>query len=163
SQAIVLAAGGTGIGDKADSFHFMSVADKGTTQVIANVRDFTRINDGSMAGVMFRESLDPDAALVFIGPVSDGKSGRAIIRNTKRLAAQVVPQGSTTSPAALLATGQWLRPQRNGATISAYAGTRAGVSTAQTKIAEVTLKLANPMANGYFGLAATSGQPATTT
>lgn len=53
--------GGTGVGGDADEFHFASREATGGVTVIARVTELTATDPAAMAGVMVRDSLDPDA------------------------------------------------------------------------------------------------------
>jgi hypothetical protein len=163
SQTVSIMAGGRGIGGTADSFHFMYVAAATNAQVLGNIKAQTMADDKTMSGVMFRESLDPDAAMVFVGPAGDGMSGRVVLRRKKGDMALVVPADAMTAPAPSLKVGQWLRLQRTGNKIVIYAGGRGSVAAANAvPIGTVELTLAGG-GDGYFGIAATAGSTNMTT
>jgi hypothetical protein len=158
TQALTITATGTGIGGTADSFHFTRVAARGDAQVLGIIRSHTMAGANTMSGVMFRESLDPDAAMVFVGPTGDGMSGRVVIRRQKGAAAVVAPMDAMMAPAPSLKTAQWLRLQRLGNNVLIYVGSRQGVSDPNAQpIGTIPLTLANPGQDAYYGIAATAG------
>src|SRR5204862_403095 len=82
--------GGTGSGGMADSFHFVYRPMVGDAELLGRMttlamQDSTLIPDPTAtAGLMIRDSLDPDAAMVYVGPVGDGKTGGQIVVRTKK-------------------------------------------------------------------------------
>jgi hypothetical protein len=158
NQRIQLKGGGaTGIGAKADAFHFVHQLMPGDASFMGRVNSLGMIDPGTTAGLMIRETLDPDAAMVFVGPVGDGKmGGHVIVRKQKGADALVTPADPAAPPLVELKAGQWIRLVRQGATIRILAGTRAAVEDESGSEGMVTLSLSKPTAPLYFGLAATS-------
>jgi hypothetical protein len=158
SQRITVYGGGTtGIGGKADAFHFVSRPMTGDAELIGRVTSLGMVDPNTTAGLMIRESLDPDAAMVFLGPIGDGKTGgRVVVRKQKGQAALVTPTDPTAAPLAELKTSQWMRLVRTGATVRIFAGTRLGVSDDSASLGSVTLTLAKATSPLYFGMASTS-------
>ena len=94
--------GGAGIGGDADECHFASREATGGVTVIARVTELTAADPGAMAGVMVRDSLDPNApiAAVLVTPAS-GVS--YLLRNSVGAAVTTVAQEAT------LAVPVWVR------------------------------------------------------
>jgi hypothetical protein len=150
----VIGGGTTGIGGTADSLFFMYQQVPGDGVVQGRLFSMTMADANSAAGFMIRESLDPDAAMVFVGGVGDGMGGRVIVRRAKGQAAVAVPMDGVMAS---------LRPNNNtvmrlvrvGSTIRVYAGASNAVETDATLVGGgmVELTLANPNAAGglFYG------------
>jgi hypothetical protein len=156
SERITVYGGGAaGIGGKADAFRFVSRPITGDAELIGRVTSLSMVDPGTTGGLMIRESLDPDSAMVFVGPAGDGKTGgRVIARKAKGEDAVTTP----IDPTMLLPdlkTSQWMRLVRVGSTIKVYAGTRLVSSNEMGSLGTITLtlKTTGPL---YFGFASTS-------
>jgi hypothetical protein len=158
SQRITVYGGGaTGIGGKADAFHFVSRVITGDAEMIGRVTSLGMVDPNTTAGLMIRETLDPDSAMVFLGPIGDGKTGgRVIVREKKGAATLSTPPDPTAPPLPDLKASQWMRLVRVGAMVRIYSGTRAGISDESASLGQVTLMLAKANAPLYFGMASTS-------
>jgi hypothetical protein len=108
--------------------------------------------------LMIRDSLDPGAAMVFVGPVGDGKTGgRIVVRSAKGVLAAAQP-AMADAPRADIKASQWIRLVRQGANVQIYVGTRLQIFNGSGLTGSPTLTLtAKAGAPLYFGLAATSG------
>ncbi len=161
SQKIRFTAGGTGIGGKADAFHFFHISVKGDAEILGNMKSLTKVDTNSKVGIMIRESLDPDAPSVFLGAITDGSTGgKAVARASKGSDSVVQPADNDMVPLDdRLKTGQWIRLVREGSIIRLFAGSR----TVWTEIGTVKLTLANPNADLLFGVAVASNNQAMTT
>jgi hypothetical protein len=140
-DAFTIVAGGTDIGGVADSFHFLYFPLEGDGQILARVGGIRMADPASKAGIMFRGSLDPAAANVFVGVVGDGTSGRMQHRPANG-------EMTTSAPSSdLLPTNIYLRIVRSGSTFTTH---RSRDLKAWTLIgtAEVTMP-----ASAFVGLA----------
>jgi hypothetical protein len=166
TQRIQVYAGGTGIGGMADSFHFVYRPVTGDAEMIGRMttlamQDSTLILDpAASAGLMIRDSLDPDSAMVYVGPVGDGKTGGHIVVRTKKGEAAVGTPADVTTPTTDIKAGNWIRMVRQGSTIQLYVGTRLQIYNGAGVIGSPTLTLtAKAGAPIYFGMAAAASNP----
>jgi hypothetical protein len=113
--SFIVVAGGSDIGGGADSFHFVHQPLVGDGEIIARVAALGGAEPASKAGVMFRASLDPDAATVMLAVLGDGNT-------PGRLQARTLTGANTVVAAtdAALKAGQFLRLVRAGRTFTAY-------------------------------------------
>jgi len=162
TQVLRMKAGGTDIGGKADSFSFFYQPVAGNAEILANVKSLTRVDDGTRAGIMIRESLEPGAPSVFVGPAGDGSVGGVIVGRAARGGDSFALPAPTDNPAldARIKTATWLRLVREGATVRVFVSGR----TAWIEVGAVKLALASPDAELLFGFAAAAhGATASTT
>jgi hypothetical protein len=116
-------------------------------------------NPNSAGGLMIRESLMPDAAMVFIGATGDGTvGGKVIVRSMRGQAASSVPM-DTTLPGLKAANGTMLRLVREGNVVRIYAGAPNVIETDAALVGGgmVTLTLATPNGPLLYGAVSTSG------
>jgi hypothetical protein len=108
--------GGGEIGEQGDSFHFVSFRAQGDADVIARVISIEGADRLARAGVMFRDSLKPDAKCVFAGVSGTGeisvqeRSGKGW-------------KGAPKSPGVKVTTPCWLKLSRSEKTFRAYQST----------------------------------------
>jgi hypothetical protein len=142
AAAFTVVAGGGDIGGTADSFHFVHQRLVGDGEIIARVSALYGAEPASKAGVMFRASLDPDAAAVMLAVVGDPTTGgRLQVRTSTGLATTVMP------PDPGVKTGQFLRLVRTGRTFTAY---RSANRATWTRVGSAEAELP---AAAYVGLA----------
>jgi hypothetical protein len=152
-------AAGTGIGAGADSFHFGYQQVRGDAEITGRYGALARLSEDTIGGFMFRESLDPDAAMVFAGSV-DSQGGKVIFRRQKGQPAVVVPAANATPPTnPQLKRGNWIRLRREGATIKIFGASQLHGVNETGLIGMVDLTLASTTAAGYFGFAVAGGDP----
>jgi hypothetical protein len=148
----------TGIGGTADAFFYMYQSLTGPAVVNGRVVSLAMTNDNSAGGLMIRESLMPDAAMVFIGPTGDGTvGGKVIVRKARGEMATVFMD--TTLPALKASNNTMLRLVREGNTISIYAGAPNIVETPSGLVGGgmAVLTLQNPNGALLYGAVASSG------
>jgi hypothetical protein len=156
-----IAGGATGIGGVADSLYFTHQPLTGPGVVQARAVSLEMPDPKAAAGVMIRESLDPGAAMVFVGPIGDGVGGRVIYRKARgEEAVQVPMDGSMTGLKA--ANGTVLRLERDGTTVRIHAGANGNIEMDSTLVGggTVELTLATPNAPLLYGVAVTAGNAA---
>jgi hypothetical protein len=165
SQRITVYGGGlTGIGGKADAFHFVSRSIAGDAEILGRVTNLGMVDPNTTAGIMIRETLEADSAMVFLGPIADGKAGgRVIVRKQKGQEALYTPTDPATAPLAELKTSQWMRLVRTGNTVRILAGTRAAVTDESGSLGMVVLTLSKANGPLFFGMAATANSDMKTT
>lgn len=154
----LIGGGTTGIGGSADSLFFMYQQLAGAAVVQGRLFSLTMADPNSAAGFMIRESLDPDAAMVFVGAVGDGTGGKVIMRRAKGQPAVFVPmEGVMTSLRP--ANNTVVRLVRSGSTVRIHAGASGAVENDSTLVgggmAELTL--ASATAPLFYGGAVSSG------
>jgi hypothetical protein len=114
-SSFTVVAGGGDIGGAADSFHFVYQPLAGDGEIVARVATVYNAEPASKAGVMFRASLDPNAAAVMLAVVGDAAGGGRL---------QVRPSmGASTTVMmadAGVKAGQFLRLTRAGRVFTAY-------------------------------------------
>lgn len=140
---ITVKGSGADIGGTTDAFHFAYQTINGSGEIIAKLNSMTNTGAGAKAGVMIRESTNPDApfAMMLVTP----SSGASFIRRT-------TAGGSTTSTSggAAITAPQWVRLVRTGNTFYAFRSTD-GVSW--TVIGNATITMTSSV---MVGLAVTS-------
>jgi hypothetical protein len=145
---------------KADGLSFLHVPLRGDGQVLAAPRLLPVMRDvlDNRAGVMIRESLDPDAAMIFAASGGDGVAGNVIYRKAKGAEAVTFPtREASPSRLTALRSGQWFRIVRAGTRFFVYAGSRGVVTTEDAPlVATVDLTLASPGGEMLYGVAATA-------
>jgi regulation of enolase protein 1 (concanavalin A-like superfamily) len=143
---------GADIWGTADAFHFAYRTLTGDGSIVARVATLQNVDAWTKAGVMIRGSLQPGSA-----------HGLMLVSVAKGLAFQrrTTNGGVTTNTAgSLTAAPAWVRLDRSGSTITAYASTD---GASWTLVGTDTINLP---ATVYVGLAVTShraGTPATAT
>jgi hypothetical protein len=116
ASAFTVVAGGAGIGATADSFHFVYQPWTGDGEIVARVANVGATYPDSQAGVMFRATLDAEAANVtFALPGGGATSARLQSRSSAGGPTVPVPGDRPVT-----ATPQYLRLVRAGQTFSAY-------------------------------------------
>jgi hypothetical protein len=115
----VVSAAGTDVWAGADSFHFLHLPLTGDGDIVARVDRMEKPADAvfAMAGIMFRESLDPrsrHAALII------STQGKAKFRRRLTTGGTTYSDGPSTGTAF---PPRWLKLSRRGATFSAYLST----------------------------------------
>jgi hypothetical protein len=119
SSAFIVVASGADIGGTADSFHFVHQPMAGDGEIIARVAALNGAEPASKAGVMFRASLDPNAATVMLAVVGDPNGGgRLQVRASTGLATTIV--GADMGADTGVKAGQFLRLTRVGRVFTAY-------------------------------------------
>jgi hypothetical protein len=133
-------ASGSDIWGNSDQFRFVYKAVTGDTSLVARVLSLSNTNVDAKAGVMIRETLDPDSrhASMFITPSNKAQSYR---RSTTGGATSMT-NSSTASP-------HWLKIEREGNVLRGYRSSD-GVNWG-SPVNSVTLS--NPAATMYVGLA----------
>ncbi len=161
-QSVFVTSTATGT-DKADGASFLYRPLRGDGQVMAMPRLLPVMRDviDNRGGVMVRESLAPDAAMIFVAAGGDGAAGNIIYRKSKGAAAVTFPtKEETPSRLTAVRSGQWFRVRRAGSRFFVYAGGR-GVLTNEDApvIATLDLTLADPAAEMLYGVAASAVDP----
>jgi regulation of enolase protein 1 (concanavalin A-like superfamily) len=138
---------GADIWGTADAFHYVYKPMTGDGVVVAHVATIQNVNAWTKAGVMIRQTLDPEAAQALM-LVSYSK-GLAFQRRT-------VNGGVSTSTSGSLATAPaWVKLERLGTTINAYASADGAT---WTLVGSDTISMT---ATVYVGLAVSSHTTAT--
>jgi hypothetical protein len=133
---------GTGVGSKRDSLNFTYRQLTGNGTIIARVTGMNSSDPNAMAGILFRETLDPAAreAGLFLSPTG----GVSFVSRSK-------PNQNTTSTSTTGSTAPyWLKLVRNGTTITAY---KSADGAAWTLVGSTTVSMT---ATIYVGLGVTS-------
>jgi hypothetical protein len=156
------AGGTTGIGGTADSLFFMYQPLAGPAALQGRLVSLNMADPASAGGFMIRESLDPDAAMVFVGAVGDGTGGKVIIRKAKGEAAVTAPTDGTTLPAVKAANATVIRLVRTGSVVRISAGSVAAIDTAAALVGGgmAEINIANPNATLLYGMAVTASSAA---
>ncbi|WP_428938072.1 glucoamylase family protein [Fontivita pretiosa] len=143
SGVYTITAGGSDIGGTSDQFHFASNPSSGDGSIVARVTSLTNTSASAKAGIMFRNGLSADAAMlgIFLTP---GNGIMLVVRSADGAAA-----GQTIAPG--FAAPRWLRLTRVGSQITAYHSAN-GVTWTQLGSPQ-TIALG---ASARVGLAATS-------
>ena len=102
---------GTGIAGTGDQFQFLYQRFDGDAEVIARLANFAPAGDGSVAGIMIRDSLAATAAHAFVGATG---AQRWVFRRRASGAGN-----STDSTAASTGLPGWIRLVRQGSVVSA--------------------------------------------
>jgi len=105
-------AGGVGIRGRRDQFHFVYQQLSGDATIFARVDALTAADPESRVGVMFRESLSPDARNAFAYTSGDNVLG--LSRRTSTGARTNVTSGGSGSPPV------WIALRRSGSTLTGY-------------------------------------------
>lgn len=133
--------GGADIWDKSDQFHFAWQELSGAGEIIAKVESVENTNDWAKAGIMIRDSLDPDSvfAMVAVTPGNGVWFGRRTADDTASDA-----QADITAP-------QWVKIERTigGLVRSFYSAD----GSSWTQLGFSAINMNTPM---YIGLAVTS-------
>ncbi|HWP40512.1 MAG TPA: hypothetical protein VNL70_06255, partial [Tepidisphaeraceae bacterium] len=106
-----ITAGGSDIGGTSDQFHFASNPLSGDGNIVVRVTSLANTSASAKAGIMFRNSLAADAAMVGIF-VTPGNGVMLVVRSADGAAA-----GQTIAPG--FAAPRWLRLTRTGSQIIA--------------------------------------------
>jgi len=149
----------TGIGGTADAFFYMYQSMTGNGVINSRLVSLSNTNANSAAGLMIRESLMPDAAMVFIGATGDGTvGGNVIVRQARGEMATISPVGATL-PGLKATNNTMLRMVREGNTIRIYAGASNTVETPGALVGGgmVTLNLQNANVPLLYGAVVSSG------
>ena len=137
--------GGADIWDNSDQFHFAWQELSGAGEIIAKVESVENTNDWAKAGIMIRDSLDPDSvfAMVAVTPGNGVWFGRRTL------------DGTASDAQADITTPQWVKIERTiGGLVRAYYSADGSSWT----------QLGSPIPTGmytpmYIGLAVTSHNP----
>jgi len=134
---------GTDIWGFVDEFHFAHKEANGTATIIAKVENIENINDWIKAGVMIRDSLEPDAANIAV-LITPGNGVRFQYRNTAGATTEREFAEGVTAP-------QWVKLQRtSGGLVRAYFSAD---NITWTPFTLRTITMSTPI---YIGLALTS-------
>jgi hypothetical protein len=151
STSITLSGSGTDIYGTADQFRFAYKRLEGNGTIIAKVESITDTDPWAKAGVMIRESLDPDAR--FAGVYATPGNG-------VRYQARLMTGGDATSDTSVATTEQkaltapvWVKLERTGTTFNGSYSTD-GVNWIAMSWNPQTLNMVMPSV--YIGLAVTS-------
>jgi regulation of enolase protein 1 (concanavalin A-like superfamily) len=139
--AFTVTGGGADIWGTMDAFHFVYRAFTGDGEAVARVDSLQNINAWTKAGIMIRETLDPDSVHALM-----------LVSSAKGVAFQrrIATGGVSTSTGGAGATPRWVKLTRTGQTIAA--STSADGST-WTVLGQDTFAFP---ANVYVGLAVSS-------
>jgi regulation of enolase protein 1 (concanavalin A-like superfamily) len=110
NETFTVVAGGLNIGTSEDEFHFVWHQLSGDFAVVARVVSLSSLPEFAKAGIMIRESLDPDSAHAMVCLSPTGSVFR-IHRNSSG--------ADTSSDRADLAAPAWVRLERSGSFITA--------------------------------------------
>ena len=141
-----MTASGTDIWDKSDEFHFAFKELTGTGSIIAKVESVGNTNVWAKAGVMIRNTLEPDSrhAMVVVTPAQ----GVSFQRRT------VTGSGSADTTQTDITAPQWVKIERD---ISGnFTGSYSSDGISWTQIGSDSI---NMNANAYVGLAVTAHNP----
>jgi hypothetical protein len=154
----------TTIGGAADGLFFMYQSVTGPGVIQGRLVSLAMTNMNSAGGLMIRESLDANAAMVFIGAVGDGSGGKVIVRKARGEAAVSVPMDGTLA-SLKAANATMLRMVRTGTTVKVYAGAPGIIETDAALVGGgmVTLTLQNANVPMLYGAVASSGDAANPT
>lgn len=134
------------IGGTADAFHYFYQTLNGNGEIIARVDHITPTDDNAEAGVMIRESLDPNSRMVFMGIpyVKNGKKGVLISRTSTG------EESSRIESELFIATPYWIRLVRLGNQLTGLISQDGGSNWLRIGSATLDLPNASPV---YAGLA----------
>ena len=142
-------AGGAGIWDSADQFHYLYQAVTGDVEVVARIASLSAADQWSKAGVMIRESLDPGSRHAFA--LTSAGAGHVFQRRGEPAGwSDSTPGGGGTAPG-------WLRLVRRGTLFEAY---RSDDGESWTPMGSDVISMADTV---YVGLAVASHDPALAT
>jgi hypothetical protein len=160
-QTLHLSGGGvTGIGGKVDSLYFVHQSVAGDGSVLGRVNTLMMVDASSAAGFMVRESLDADAAMIFVGAFGDGSGGKVVFRKARGQEAMSSPaEGAMPPNNPNLKQSNFIRVTREGSLFRVYAGARESVEKNESMVGMVDLALAYPAKPLYFGAAITAKHP----
>jgi regulation of enolase protein 1 (concanavalin A-like superfamily) len=133
-----------GIGQREDSFQFVSQAFRGDVEIIGRLRTVDFTSAAAQAGLMIRASAMPNAPYVFIA-VSGGLIGHVQARTT--VGGETMRDDADK---ANIRINTWLRLLRTGRTVKAFRGDR----RTWTEVGSYELPLSDEI---RVGVAATSG------
>jgi len=140
-----ITAGGHDIGGASDGFHLAFKEVSGASSVVVKVLSVSNTDPWAKAGVMIRDSLDPNSAYVMVC-VTPGNGVAMQYRNTAGA------NGATASQQAGLVAPQWVKVERTlGGLVRGYYSADGTIWTQLASIATVSMNA--PM---YIGLALTS-------
>jgi hypothetical protein len=142
-----MTAAGRDIWDASDEFHFAYKEISGAVSIQAQVLSVGHTDDWAKAGVMIRDSLDPNSAhaMVAITPVNGVWFGRRVAAG----------QSSTSTKDPNVAAPQWVKLERSlGGLVRAYYSADGSTWTSFGSPEPITMKM--PI---YVGLALTSHNP----
>ncbi|MDP4097814.1 pectinesterase family protein [Paenibacillus sp. P96] len=147
TDVIVKASGD--IADRSDSFHFAYQQLTGNGEIVARIERVTATDDGAEAGVMVRESLNPDSRFVglFIPYV---KGGQKYIGMTRKSDGGKI---ELKEPETLVSTPYWVKIVRLG---DQFTSLTSSDGQNWTVFDSVTMPLSETV---YFGLAADASKP----
>ncbi len=111
SEDMVISAAGNDIWGDKDEFFYVYTPLQGDGALSVQLSDFAAAQDWSKAGIMLRESLDPDASNVFIH--ISGSQGSVLQARSER-GGTTVNNGFHQSD---VKPGDWIRLIRNGTTV----------------------------------------------
>jgi hypothetical protein len=134
---------GTDIYGYVDEFHFAYKEVNGSATIIAKVENIESINDWVKAGVMIRNSLEPDAANVAV-LVTPGNGVRFQYRNTAGVATDREFDPNAAVP-------QWVQLQRTSGGLVRASYSADGITWTRFTLRTITMSM--PI---YIGLALTS-------
>jgi len=139
---ITMTGAGADIWDTSDQFHYAYKRLSGLGSITAKVVSMTNTHTSAKAGVMIRESLEPDAAhaMVAIQPMNEVQ---LLYRSTKGSASTSVGQSGVNTPV-------WVKLTRSGNDLSAQYSTN---GTAWTTVGSAAVTM---LSDVYVGLCLTS-------
>ncbi len=143
--AIIMNAVGTDIWDSADQFRFACKNLSGDGSIAVRVDSLIRTDGWAKAGVMIRETLEPDSKHAFVSATPD--NGVSFQRRP------VAGQNSANTDTAGLVVPHWVKLTRTGNTFTAQQSADGVTWVDITPTAPVDIPMA---ANVYIGLALTS-------
>lgn len=137
------------IGGRSDSFHFAYQPLTGNGEVVARIEHVTATDDGAEAGVMVRESLNPDSRFVglFIPYVKGGQKYIGLTRNEEGANIAV------KEPETLIQTPNWVKIVRLG---DQFTSLISSDGESWTLFDSITIPMNETV---YFGLAADASKP----
>jgi hypothetical protein len=142
-----MTAAGSDIWDASDEFHFAYKEISGAASIQAQVLSVGHTDDWAKAGVMIRDSLDPNSAhaMVAITPANGVWFGRRVAAG----------ESSTSTKDPNVAAPQWVKLERSlGGLVRAYYSADGSTWTSFGSPEPITMKM--PV---YIGLALTSHNP----
>jgi hypothetical protein len=151
--------GMTGIGGMADSGFFMYQPAAGPATLQGRLVSLTMSDPNSVGGLMIRDSLDPDAAMIFVGAVGDGTGGKVIVRHAKGEAAVTAPVDGTTLPGLKVANNTVVRLVRFGGVVRIFAGSVANIDSDSSLVGGgmAEIQVSGPNSTLLYGMVVSAG------
>ncbi|MEM7494776.1 MAG: hypothetical protein AAF471_01255 [Myxococcota bacterium] len=152
NDAYTVKGAGSDIWHASDQFHYVYEKVSGDVEIIASVVSVENTHEWAKAGIMIRDSLNPDAKFVFVLQRPDNRVAMQWRTSTGALAGYVFPKDNTVM-------SKYLRLTRSGDTYHGFYS----INSPNGPWISLGMQTVAMSGNDYVGLAVTSHNPGSLT